>query len=327
MTKKTRIFMTGSAAVLAGGLCTGLVAYYGGRIPSARGLDRADRACPTSRPTRRSWLTPTSRASCIPSSGSGSSSRCRCRWAKKARRSSSRRPASTSKTTSTTSSLPPATSNVPGNTHSERRRGRARPVRYRQARGPGPRAWRPGPGIQGQAAPDPRARIVQRRRASRVGHRRQPRRTSTPPARPASSRSSSRASSPSATSQRAARDRRAAQRAEHHQQQRDDGPRQGHRAVQQRVGRRPFRPALPARRSSRTTSRARFRPSSGWRSPGTSTAAFRPSCAPRPTTTRPPRTSAASSTASSPSPGCRVRTTRSSPRSSIRCRCPAAARP
>jgi hypothetical protein len=30
MTKKTRIFMTGSAAVLAGGLCTGLVAYYGG---------------------------------------------------------------------------------------------------------------------------------------------------------------------------------------------------------------------------------------------------------------------------------------------------------
>jgi hypothetical protein len=30
MTKKTRIFMTGSAAVLATGLCTGLVAYYGG---------------------------------------------------------------------------------------------------------------------------------------------------------------------------------------------------------------------------------------------------------------------------------------------------------
>jgi hypothetical protein len=30
MTKKTRYFMTGSAAVLAGGLATGLVAYYGG---------------------------------------------------------------------------------------------------------------------------------------------------------------------------------------------------------------------------------------------------------------------------------------------------------
>ncbi len=30
MTKKTRYFLTGSAAVLAGGLCTGLVAYYGG---------------------------------------------------------------------------------------------------------------------------------------------------------------------------------------------------------------------------------------------------------------------------------------------------------
>ena len=30
MTKKTRYFMTGSATVLAAGLCTGLVAYYGG---------------------------------------------------------------------------------------------------------------------------------------------------------------------------------------------------------------------------------------------------------------------------------------------------------
>lgn len=30
MTKKTRYFMTGSAAVLATGICTGLVAYYGG---------------------------------------------------------------------------------------------------------------------------------------------------------------------------------------------------------------------------------------------------------------------------------------------------------
>ena len=30
MTKRTRIFLTGSAAVLATGLCTGLVAYYGG---------------------------------------------------------------------------------------------------------------------------------------------------------------------------------------------------------------------------------------------------------------------------------------------------------
>src|SRR5215207_3428967 len=30
MTKKTRYFMAGSAAVLAGGLCTGLVAFYAG---------------------------------------------------------------------------------------------------------------------------------------------------------------------------------------------------------------------------------------------------------------------------------------------------------
>jgi hypothetical protein len=34
MTRKTRYFMTGSAAVLAGGLCTGLVAYYGGGFPA-----------------------------------------------------------------------------------------------------------------------------------------------------------------------------------------------------------------------------------------------------------------------------------------------------
>jgi hypothetical protein len=30
MTKQTRYFMAGSAAVLVAGLCTGLVAYYGG---------------------------------------------------------------------------------------------------------------------------------------------------------------------------------------------------------------------------------------------------------------------------------------------------------
>ena len=30
MTKRTRYFMAGAAAVLAVGLCTGLVAYYGG---------------------------------------------------------------------------------------------------------------------------------------------------------------------------------------------------------------------------------------------------------------------------------------------------------
>jgi len=34
MTKKTRYFMTGSAAVLATGFCTGLVAYYGGGFPA-----------------------------------------------------------------------------------------------------------------------------------------------------------------------------------------------------------------------------------------------------------------------------------------------------
>jgi hypothetical protein len=34
MTKRTRIFMTGSAAVVAAGVCTGLVAYVGGGFPS-----------------------------------------------------------------------------------------------------------------------------------------------------------------------------------------------------------------------------------------------------------------------------------------------------
>ena len=34
MTKKTRIFMGGSAAILVAGLGTGLVAYYGGGFPA-----------------------------------------------------------------------------------------------------------------------------------------------------------------------------------------------------------------------------------------------------------------------------------------------------
>src|SRR3954449_11981327 len=34
MNKKTRYFLAGSAAILAVGLCTGLVAYYGGGFPS-----------------------------------------------------------------------------------------------------------------------------------------------------------------------------------------------------------------------------------------------------------------------------------------------------
>jgi hypothetical protein len=33
MNKKTRYFMAGSAAVLVAGLCTGLIAYYGGGFP------------------------------------------------------------------------------------------------------------------------------------------------------------------------------------------------------------------------------------------------------------------------------------------------------
>jgi hypothetical protein len=36
--------MVGSAAVLTAGLCTGLVAYYGGGFSSAVRLDRTDRA-------------------------------------------------------------------------------------------------------------------------------------------------------------------------------------------------------------------------------------------------------------------------------------------
>src|SRR5215471_10584951 len=34
MTKKTRYFMAGSAAIVVAGLCTGLIAYYGGGFPS-----------------------------------------------------------------------------------------------------------------------------------------------------------------------------------------------------------------------------------------------------------------------------------------------------
>ena len=34
MTKRTRYFLAGSAAIIVAGLCTGLVAYYGGGFPS-----------------------------------------------------------------------------------------------------------------------------------------------------------------------------------------------------------------------------------------------------------------------------------------------------
>ena len=34
MTKKTRYFLAGSSAIMAAGLCTGLLAYYGGGFPS-----------------------------------------------------------------------------------------------------------------------------------------------------------------------------------------------------------------------------------------------------------------------------------------------------
>ena len=38
MTKKTRYFMAGSAAVLAAGLGTGLIAYYAGGFRAGLGL-------------------------------------------------------------------------------------------------------------------------------------------------------------------------------------------------------------------------------------------------------------------------------------------------
>ena len=38
MTKRTRYFLAGSAAVLVAGLGTGLVAFYGGGFPVAFGL-------------------------------------------------------------------------------------------------------------------------------------------------------------------------------------------------------------------------------------------------------------------------------------------------
>ena len=101
MTKKTRYFMAGSAAVLAAGLCTGLVAYYGGGFQalSASTGPIELRYVP---PTPRSSPTPTSAPSWTPSSGSASRKRCRC--SRRGRKSSSAKPASTSSATSTTSS-------------------------------------------------------------------------------------------------------------------------------------------------------------------------------------------------------------------------------
>ena len=83
-----------------------------------------------------------------------------------------------------------------GGSASERRRRRARPVRYREARGPGARAWRAGPGIQGKAAADPPPQHLQRRVRRPDGTAAPPRRTT----RPACLPSSNRGSSPSATS-------------------------------------------------------------------------------------------------------------------------------
>ena len=203
---------------------------------------------------------------------------------------------------------------VDGTDASERRRRRPRPVRHRQARRPGARARRPGPGIQGQAAADPPARssngdVPVSGDADAAPDGQQDRRPRVPRAGPRR---------PRRPRQRQARHRRAAERAEHHQQQRDDGARAATSSATNNawaVGR--F--DLIASQAKLPDEIARqIPPSSGSRSPATSTAASPRSFAPKPTTTRPPRTCAASSTASSRWRASRVRTIRSSLRSSSR---------
>ena len=110
-------------------------------VPGAFRLDGSDRAGATCRPTPRWSPMPTSAPSWIPSSGSGSrqSSRCRSRGSRSSRRDRHRHRAR--------HRLCRRRDDSPNGTEKVRSRRRPRPLRRRQARGPGPRAWRHGRGI------------------------------------------------------------------------------------------------------------------------------------------------------------------------------------
>ena len=138
MTKKTRYFMAGSAAVLAAGLCTGLVAYYSGGFqalsastgPTELAYVPADAAV-VAYADVRAIMDSELRQRLKPS----------FRCPRRARKSSRPRPASISSTTSTTSSRAMANSGAPDARQVRPRRG-ARPLRRRQARRPCARARR-----------------------------------------------------------------------------------------------------------------------------------------------------------------------------------------
>ncbi len=197
MTKKTRYFLTGSAAVLAGGPLHGAGGLLRRRVPGAGRLDRSDRAGLRAgrrrgrrlrrRPQHHGFRAPAAvqagRADADGRGGAAGVPRAR--------------PASTSRTTSTTSSPPPARDRrATGHGHPNGvvvARGRFDTVKLE---GSGARARRAGRGIQRQAAARssstrPRTTDCQSP-ASRRASRRQ--------AKPACSPSSSPASSPSATS-------------------------------------------------------------------------------------------------------------------------------
>ena len=147
MTKKTRYFMTGSAAVLAGGLCTGLVAYYGGGFQAL---------VASTGPTELSYVPADASVVAYADVKSIMNSELRQRFkqsvpmpmGEEGQREFFEKTGIDIE--NDIDYVVAAATALPGSgVLSERRHRRAWPVRYRQARGPGARAWRAGAGIQG----------------------------------------------------------------------------------------------------------------------------------------------------------------------------------
>ena len=237
MTRKTRYFMTGSAAMLAAGLCTGLVAYYGGGFPGARRLDRAVGV--EIRAGRRRGRRLRQRAQ---HHGLGASPAPQAGGADAEEQGQKEFLEQTGIDIEHDIDYIVAAIGAPGAEQFGPNglvvaRGRFDHDAGSRA---SPVSTARGPGIQGQAFPRRHPQDARRKCTGRRGKRRHrgpaDRRACVPRARSRRHRRHQ---------QRPARHRRAAQRTEHHQQQRDDEPHRRHRPGQQRLGGRPLRPDRP----------------------------------------------------------------------------------